>query len=649
MQRPFRFQTHGPVRQPCGSTDPGGNAIMFRQMKLGTKIAAGFGILIAIVLIVGVIAIISMGMVSVGARNMVAKNVPQVQLANEIERHTLMAMYRVGTYALSEDEKQLDAGKQEILSTLDAIKKAQDLSSNDPELREFNEAVNKANEDILKYQALLNETVQKIEGNCAELTTVGKSCENLFELATEYGHEQRRLLDEEMAQLAVHEKIKERVSKVKTIEDLALDVLHLRAANFRTLYQRDLEGFRANLKKIEDFEKQIQDIRKFTHQEVNIKRLDAMDVSIKNYRTSMASFIRNWEGKNDLGKRRLITATHVQKSAQDATDIGMKETSSVASDSASRLQKASTAMVVGLIAGIIVGITLALIITKSVTGPIMRIVQTLSAGAEQTSSAGGQMSSSSQSIAQGASEQAASLEETSSALNEMSSMTKRNAESAANAAKLAEETQRSANRGNEAMGNMMNAIQQIEKSAQETAKIIKVIDEIAFQTNLLALNAAVEAARAGEAGKGFAVVAEEVRNLAMRSAEAAKNTSSMIEESVANARNGVAQANDVAKVLDDITTAANKVNGLIGEINAASQEQARGIEQVSTAVGQMDKVTQTNAASAEEAASASEELASQAIQLTQVVGELHGLVAGAEAVANAQKTHAANREGAMHV
>jgi methyl-accepting chemotaxis protein len=241
----------------------------------------------------------------------------------------------------------------------------------------------------------------------------------------------------------------------------------------------------------------------------------------------------------------------------------------------------------------------------------------------QVSSAAQQISAGSQSLAQGANEQASSLEEVSSSLEQMASMTRQNAESAMQAKNLSTEADGNAKLGAEAMNRMNVAIVKIKDSSDQTAKIVKTIDEIAMQTNLLALNAAVEAARAGEAGRGFAVVAEEVRNLAQRSAQAAKSTADMIGESVKNADEGVKLAQEVARSFDSIAGSSQKVNDLIAEISSASREQSQGIEQVNSAVSQMDKVTQQTAANAEESASSSEELSSQAEELQSMVAQFH--------------------------
>jgi methyl-accepting chemotaxis protein len=284
---------------------------------------------------------------------------------------------------------------------------------------------------------------------------------------------------------------------------------------------------------------------------------------------------------------------------------------------------------------LVAGIVCAVLLIMAITRALNTVINDLSAGAEQTLSASGQVSSASQSLAEGASEQAASLEETSSSLEEIASMTKRNAENSQHAKELANLARQSADVGTSDMQAMSQAMNEIKASSDDIAKIIKTIDEIAFQTNLLALNAAVEAARAGEAGMGFAVVADEVRNLAQRAAQAAKETSGKIESAIAKSGQGVEVSVKVAQGLADIVNKVRQVDELVAEVAAASKEQTQGIGQVNIAISQMDKVTQSTAASAEESAAAAEELNAQAAALKEAVAELKKLVDGGNGKAKA--------------
>jgi methyl-accepting chemotaxis protein len=280
--------------------------------------------------------------------------------------------------------------------------------------------------------------------------------------------------------------------------------------------------------------------------------------------------------------------------------------------------------VIVMIFGGVIGI----IITGGLNQVLRQLAYSLGEGSEQVALAANEVSASSQTLAEGASEQAAALEETSSSLEELASMTKRNAENAQKVNDLAKQARAAADKGTIDMQTMNAAMDAIKVSSDDIAKIIKTIDEIAFQTNILALNAAVEAARAGEAGMGFAVVADEVRNLAQRSAQAAKETAAKIEGAIGKTAQGMQISGKVAAALDEIAAKARQVDELAAEVAGASREQTLGITQINTAVGQMDNVTQANAASAEESAVAAEELNSQAVAMKDSVAELLQLVDG---------------------
>lgn len=269
-------------------------------------------------------------------------------------------------------------------------------------------------------------------------------------------------------------------------------------------------------------------------------------------------------------------------------------------------------------------------ITQSITLPIGRISGELDDASGQVAAASAQVASASQSLAEGASEQASALEETSSSLEEIASMTKQNADNVAQAKALMSEVRKIVEKVDEHMSSMVASIQEVTKSSEETGKIIKTIDEIAFQTNLLALNAAVEAARAGEAGAGFAVVADEVRNLAMRAAEAAKSTSALIEDTIVTVQNSSDLTEKTQEAFKGNVEISIKIGQLVDEIAAASHEQAQGIGQIGKAMAEMDKVVQSTAASAEESASAAEELNAQATQMKKNVEHMVAIIIAEE-------------------
>jgi methyl-accepting chemotaxis protein len=289
---------------------------------------------------------------------------------------------------------------------------------------------------------------------------------------------------------------------------------------------------------------------------------------------------------------------------------------------------------ISLVLVLLLASLLAWLIIRSTNRALSNITLNLDQGALQTASAARQVSTASQTLASGASQQASSVEETSTSLEEMSSMVRATAENAEKAKGLASEARSVAENGSQTMSAMTRAMAAIDDSSAEVAKIVKNIDEIAFQTNILALNAAVEAARAGEAGAGFAVVADEVRSLAQRSAAAAKETADKIDIAITNSRKGSECTAKVEESLAQIAAKVTSTDSLVAEIATAAREQAQGIEQINTAIAQLDKISQSNSASAEESASAAEELDAQAQTLKDQVTKLRQLVGGESPIAS---------------
>ncbi len=334
---------------------------------------------------------------------------------------------------------------------------------------------------------------------------------------------------------------------------------------------------------------------------------------------------------NEADAQLLKAVTQGGQISASATTLSQLEKTSAenyADDAASRIGPARTVSIGLLFVALALGGVIAWIV-RGITKTLSDSIAELHDGADQVATAASQVSSSSNSLAQGASEQAASLVETSASAEEINSMARRNTDNSRATAELLAASQLKVETANKHLRGMVTSMEAMSESSSKVSKIIKVIDEIAFQTNILALNAAVEAARAGEAGMGFAVVADEVRSLAQRSAQAAKDTAALIEDSITRSNEGKSRVDQVAAAILVITEDATKIKVMVDEVSLGSDEQCRGIEQISKAITQMEQVTQTTAATAEESAAASEELNAQSETLKDVIGRLRAMVSSA--------------------
>jgi|CZKS01.1.fsa_nt_gi hypothetical protein len=313
-------------------------------------------------------------------------------------------------------------------------------------------------------------------------------------------------------------------------------------------------------------------------------------------------------------------------SAGRLSHAGRQQTADSATLAGTQLHRATVTLAGACLAALLTGVLLTYFITRGIGNELKEIAETLGDAARQVAASATQVSSAGQSLAQGASEQAASLEETSSASTQVNAMAGKNAANSKSAAENMVEASERVDQANRNLQQMVASMNEINDSSGKISKIIKVIDEIAFQTNILALNAAVEAARAGEAGMGFAVVADEVRNLSQRCAGAAQETAGLIEESIDKSKDGRAKLDQVIGAVRSITESATKVKTLVDEVEIGSKEQARGIDQVSKVIMQMETVTQATAAQAEESAAAGEELSGQAEALRDIVVRLEHML-----------------------
>ena len=447
---------------------------------------------------------------------------------------------------------------------------------------------------------------------CVLLVLVGLATESYYSLHTAFEDFTHYRADARRSVLTV-----EIADEYLEMRIAAKDLVIFRTPEASVRYDNHREKLIAVMRQAQALIEEPEIIQKLRAIEEEIGRHAALHRELKK-----AAEAGDAEALMEINKRMGTLGTTIDREVSAISEEFISQQNRDGPRMAAELKHTQSAVVWLGLAAVVLGGCLSVIIARSITGPLARMASALGAGADQTAAAAGQVSGASQALAEGASEQAASLEEASASMEELSSMTKRTADNSGQAKTVATAARESFSSGSRQIEVMESAMQEIRSSSEGITKILKTIDEIAFQTNILALNAAVEAARAGEHGAGFAVVAEEVRALAQRSAAAAKETSSKLEASVTKSRQGVEVSAAVAASFKDVHGRIEQLDALIAEIAGASQEQSTGIAQISAAVSQMDKVTQSNASSAEETAAAAEELNSQSVMLLESVGQL---------------------------
>lgn len=596
------------------------------KITLGKQISIGFGIIIAITMALGVVAVTNMKRVVNESVMLSQEHLPIVQSARIIDRQTQRVLLQMRMFVLSTDNVYYNRAIAD-LQMLDAELDGQEKLAAERKLKKVGEAVKGFKEEVAKWKVMAADMYRMTQ----EQTTLSQDMEemagNIQKMAGELKQNQVEELAQDMQTANVSaDKVLLRATKVSQTGDLRNYANALQIAFLKARILRDPKRMQEIFEKTDEMRTLMADIRARMQTAVNLKLMDQLEKQLDAYRAGMVQYFKTWQEVEDSDLQRRALADRLSTAVAQESKEAIDAANELAQHATDSLTRATQITLWGMAAALLASVFLTWMIVWHITRTVGTVILGLNEASNQVSSAAVEVSATSQQLAQGASEQAAGIEETSNSLEEFSSMTKQNAGSSAEANTLMDATAKVVEESNDAMKNLAGSMEDISRSSTETQKIVKTIDEIAFQTNLLALNAAVEAARAGEAGAGFAVVADEVRNLAMRAADAAKNTSSLIESSTRKIERGTDLVQKTAETFNQVAVDAVKVSSLVGDIAQASGQQSTGIEQINKAVTDMDKVTQTTAANAEECAAAAEELNALAETMRSYVEDLVALV-----------------------
>ncbi len=665
------------------------------------KMFVGFGSILLLVIIAVLIILFNVNTIRNDASALNDEFVPEIRIANDVERNSLMTMYAMRGYSQTFQESFWKDASTNLEQVFASLGDAEALAARAIHLTKLSAGVATAKEHAGEYEALAKETNSVIAGIETQRGVLDAAAAEYMASCHDFLAGQNTRMENEIAAGVSSAALAQRHSKITLMNQIISTGNDTRIKNFRGQLETDPALMNQGIANFDAIDKYLAEIRTITFQAADIEELNHIQDAGDTYKRGMQSIRDSYLKLQELNGKRNTAADQVLEASRNVAMAGLDATEERTGDSLALVQATFITLVIGIIAVLVVSTLIALLLTRMITtalskgvlfaGQIARgdldatldvyqrdeigqladalreMLKSLQYKAEmigrfaagdfsqkvqlassedglgksletmrsslndllgqvniaidQVTSGADQVSQASQSLSQGATEQASSLEEISSSINEVNGQSQQNAKNSLEANALAKQATENAENGNSQMQGLVVAMGEINSASDEIKKIVKIIDDIAFQINLLALNANVEAARAGKYGRGFAVVAEEVRNLAARSAEAVKDTTARVDESVRSIETGNKAAEATAIQLEDIVSGVGKVATFLEEIAQASREQAQAVSQITEGLDQIDQVTQANTASAEESASASEELASQAQHLQQMISQ----------------------------
>jgi len=641
---------------------------MFNQMTVGKKISMGFSLILLILLILGALSVIQMSSIKTQAGYLAEDYIPEVILVSDIERNAREVMFAARGYAFTEKKEFIDQAQKNLKDLDEVFKKTEDLANKSSKLAKLKVELPEAIKATKEYKELLEKTVSEINKINETKETMNAAASNFLKNIGAFTDEQMSRQEDEFSKNAGAVKYKERAFKLKTINDI-IDIGNgARVIAWRAQASRQYDLLKEAEKNLAGIPELINKLRPITRDPANLKQLEEVGKSAASYAKEVKELVEAYAILEKIRLERekaadivLVKSVETAKAAIDQSSVIAKEASFTATSS-------NFIIIIGLVVAIALGLFLSVVIVRGIVGPLSSAIDRVSQASNEITTASEELSTASQTLAEASNQQASSIEETSASLEELSGMVKNNVASAEKSNEVAEQVKSVSAKGSVAVKDLVHSMEEILESnakIQELVKVIAeigdktaVIDEIVFQTKLLSFNASVEAERAGEHGRGFAVVAQEVGNLAQMSGKAALEISTIVKESIANAeqittenRKKVEGGNELVKatalILDEIETNAKTVASSASQIVEASKDQASGINQINTAMVQLDKATQNNASTSEETASSSEELSAQSITLNEIVGELLYMITGSKINKNTVTTRAQTKKGGV--